>query len=170
MVPTFNFQPVCEPSLFSLLFTLVQWMSIGTFPSLISWRVCRVLLGYSIGDITSFWCRIFVCSLVQECFIHPAPACFLWISDHYCPHVSLACMSFDTQLEFAQCVILGTSNILSPRFPWPRTLTNHIGVSDIGGPKAEIAVLPTEYNVSMFWLGQSLTHTWDLQLTQTLII
>ena len=38
--------------------------------------------------------------------------------------------------EFAQQVNLGTSNILTPWFPWPSTLTNHIGVSDIGGPKA----------------------------------
>ena len=37
--------------------------------------------------------------------------------------------------EFAQRVTMGTSNILTSRFPWPRTLTNHIGVSE-GEPKA----------------------------------
>ena len=46
------------------------------------------------------------------------------------------------QFEFAQWVTLGTSNILTPRFPWPRTLTNHIGVSDIGGPKALLFYRP----------------------------
>ena len=37
--------------------------------------------------------------------------------------------------EFVQQVTLGTSNILILRFPFPRTLTNHIDVSNIGGPK-----------------------------------
>ena len=39
------------------------------------------------------------------------------------------------QFEFAQRVTLGMSNIIPPRYPSPSTLTNHIGVSDIGGPK-----------------------------------
>ena len=43
--------------------------------------------------------------------------------------------------EFAQRVSLGASNILTPRFPWPTTLTNHMGVSDIGGPKALLCLL-----------------------------
>ena len=34
------------------------------------------------------------------------------------------------QFEFAQRVTLETSNILAPRSPKPRALTNHIGVSD----------------------------------------
>ena len=43
------------------------------------------------------------------------------------------------------------SNILTPQFPWPRTLTNHNSVSDIGGPKA---VLPTVYGKSLIhWLA-----------------
>ena len=33
---------------------------------------------------------------------------------------------------FAQRVTLGTSDTFTPRFPWPTTLTNHSGVSDIG--------------------------------------
>ena len=40
------------------------------------------------------------------------------------------------QFEFAQQVTLGTSNIIPPQCPSPSTLTNHICVSDIGGPKA----------------------------------
>ena len=44
--------------------------------------------------------------------------------------------------EFAPRVTLRTSKILTPRFPWPRTLTNHIGVSDIGGLKALLFYRP----------------------------
>ena len=33
-------------------------------------------------------------------------------------------------------------NILTPRFPWIRTLTNHNGVFEIGGPKALLFYRP----------------------------
>ena len=46
------------------------------------------------------------------------------------------------QFEFTQQVTLKTCNILTPRCPWPRTLTNHIGVSDVGGPKALLFYRP----------------------------
>ena len=58
------------------------------------------------------------------------------------------------QLEFAQRVNLGTSNILTPRFPRPRTLTNHIGVSEIGGAKS-VAVLPSGYPTPILLIGRS---------------
>ena len=38
--------------------------------------------------------------------------------------------------------ICSASHWVTPRFPWPRTLTNHIGVSDIGGPKALLFYRP----------------------------
>ena len=40
------------------------------------------------------------------------------------------------QLKISQRITLGTSNIVTPQFPCPKTLTNYIGVFDIGGPKA----------------------------------
>ena len=46
------------------------------------------------------------------------------------------------QFEFAQRVTLGANNILTARFPGIRTLTNHIGVSDKGGPKALLFYRP----------------------------
>ena len=55
------------------------------------------------------------------------------------------------KFEFAQRDTLGPSNILTPRFPWPRTWTNHISVSDIGGAKS-VAVLPTGYGKSLIYL------------------
>ena len=57
------------------------------------------------------------------------------------------------QFEFGQRVTLGMNNILTPQFPWPRTLANHIGVSDIGGAKS-VAVLLTVYGKSLiYWLA-----------------
>ena len=56
--------------------------------------------------------------------------------------------------EFVQRVTLGTSNMLAPRFPWPGTLTNHVGVSDKGGAKS-VAVLLTGYGKSLiYWLAR----------------
>ena len=58
------------------------------------------------------------------------------------------------QFEIAQRVTLGTSEgRITPRFPWPRTLTNDIGVSDVGGAKS-VAVLPTGNGKSLIcWLA-----------------
>ena len=55
------------------------------------------------------------------------------------------------QFEFAQRVTLETSKILTPRFPWPRTLTNHICVSDIGGAKSLLFNRPDWARV--YWLA-----------------
>ena len=57
------------------------------------------------------------------------------------------------QFEFAQRVTLGTSNILAPRSPQPGTLTNHIGVSDIGGAKSVAVLLIVHSNSLIYWLA-----------------
>ena len=52
-------------------------------------------------------------------------------------------------LEISYCSFtLGKSHICTPRFPWPRTSTNHISESDIGRPKASLFYRPDTARVS----------------------
>ena len=58
------------------------------------------------------------------------------------------------QFEFAQRFSLGTSNILTTRFPWTRTLTNHMGVSDKGGPKVfTVSCFTDRIQSLIYWLA-----------------
>ena len=54
---------------------------------------------------------------------------------------------------FAVRVTLGKSIILTLRFPWIRTLTKQICVSDIGGPKALVFYRPDMASSLIYWLA-----------------
>ena len=63
--------------------------------------------------------------------------------------------------EFAQQVTLGTSNLFPPQCPCPSTLTNHIGVSDTGGPKALLfyrsyTASHIYWSAPLVWIGHPL--------------
>ena len=76
------------------------------------------------------------CTKCQRWLIHSS----IW--RFYVPVAPYPGVLAGAQFKFAQRVTLETSNILTPRFPWSRIFTNHIGVSDIGRPKALLFYRP----------------------------